>query len=189
MAGQQAIVEGHHGLGFYLGVFEVASAFALIVLTLRQLRSALLRNRHHEHPTHHVHGVDWVDIAAGFMLVAEALEHWHLTHHIARPTVFSAVTTFALAFSHGRIAAAKARKRVLRVDDRGIFVAGRPFKVRKLNVPWSEVSSIEVDERWGVIATRSGRRRKLDLPDLEGEPHVRHALLQARERLLAVTAE
>jgi hypothetical protein len=181
-AGQQAIARGHEGIGFYLGLFELASAFVLIALTLRELRR-VLRPSQHAQPTHHVHGIDWVDIAAGFVLVAEALEHWHVTHHVQRPTLLSAIATFALGLSHGRIAAARARKRVLRVDDNGIFVAGRPFKVRKLDVRWSEVASVEVAERWGVITTRSGRARKLDLPDLEGEQHVRHALLHARQLL------
>jgi hypothetical protein len=85
--------------------------------------------------------------------------------------------------SHGRLAAARARKRVIRVDDTGLFVAGRPFKVRALELPWAELQSIELGERWGVITARSGRVRRLDLPDLEGEQHVRHALLHAREQL------
>ena len=75
-------------------------------------------------------------------------------------------------------------KRVLRVDENGIFVGGRPFKVRKLDAPWADVKSVEVGERWGVIATRSGRVRKLDLPDIEGEAHVRHALREAQRRIL-----
>ena len=77
-AGQQAIAQGHDGIGFYLGLFELGSAFALIALTLRELGRAM-RPAHHAHPTHHVHGIDWVDIAAGFVLVAEVLEHWHVT--------------------------------------------------------------------------------------------------------------
>jgi hypothetical protein len=182
-AGQQAIAQGHEGIGFYLGLFELASAFALIALTLRELGRAM-RPAQHAHPTHHVHGVDWVDIAAGFVLVAEVLEHWHVTHHIQRPTLFSAITTFVLGLSHGRLTAVRARKRVLRVDDHGIFVGGRPFKVRKLDAPWADVKSVEVGERWGVIATRSGRVRKLDLPDIEGEAHVRHALREAQRRIL-----
>jgi len=190
LAGQQAIAEGHHGFGFYLGVFELASAFALIVLTLREIRQAVLprRGELHDHATHHVHGVDWVDIAAGFVLVAEALEHWHVTGHIQRPTVFSALTTFVLGLSHGRLTAARARKRVLRVDEQGIFVGGRPFKVRKLEARWGDVASVEVGERWGVITTRRGRIRKLDLADLEGEAHVRHALAEAQRRILTSKA-
>ena len=187
IAGQQALREGHHGFDFYLGVFELASAFVLLVLTGRAIRRAV-RSHHAEHPTHHVHGVDWVDIAAGFVLVAEALEHWHVTHHIQRPTILSAITTFALGLSHGRLSSFKARKRVLRVDDEGLSVAGRPFKLRKLEARWSDLQSIEIGERWGVITTRDGRVRKLDLPDLEGEPHVRHALLHAREQLTRIPA-
>ena len=48
------------------------------------------------------HGVDWVDIAAGFVLMAEVLEHWHQTHHWRRPTILTAITTFALGAGGSR---------------------------------------------------------------------------------------
>jgi hypothetical protein len=64
-------------------------------------------------------------------------------------------------------------------------VAGRPFKVRKLDVRWSDLRSIDVGERWAVITARSGRVRKLDLPDLEDAAQVRDALRLAQQRLAA----
>jgi hypothetical protein len=200
-AGQQAMAAGGHGLDFYLGVFELVSAFVLLTLTARAIKGAV-RPAHPERPpshsasatarqapTHHVHSVDWVDIAAGVVLVAEALEHWRLTHHVARPVLLSAIMTFALGLSHGRIAARAARRRILRVGDDGLFVGGRPFKVRHLDVRWPELRSIDVGERWAVITARSGRVRRLDLPDLEGETHVRAALATARQRLESHTAQ
>src|SRR4051812_24827123 len=87
VAGQQAIAQGHEGFGFYLGLFELVSSAVLIVLTARELRTALRTPSTPKHPAHPAHGVDWVDIAAGFVLVAELLEHWHETHHIKRPLV------------------------------------------------------------------------------------------------------
>ena len=182
VAGQQAIAEGH-GFGFYLGVFELVSSAALIVLTAREIRSALRWRAGAAHDAAHAdHGVDWVDIAAGFMLVAEALEHWHVKHRIARPVVLSAVTTFALGLFHGRIAEWGARRRMLRIDDDGIAIPGRPFK-RRLAGRWSDVQAIEVGERWAVITTRGGRVRRLDLRDLVDEAAVRGALLEARGRV------
>jgi hypothetical protein len=192
-AAKEAMAEGAHGFGLFLGAFEFVSAAILIVLTIRELRSALPSARaasrqasastapapaHAEH-----HGVDWVDIAAGFVLVAEILEHWHLTGRIRRPTVLTAITTFALGLFHGRLGAVKARRRVLRVADEGIFLPGRPFKARRLQAAWEGVQSIEVGPRWAIVTTRAGRSRKLDLTDLDHEAAVRAALAEARNRL------
>jgi hypothetical protein len=182
LVGKQAIAAGGQGLNFFLGVFEIVSAAALIVLTARELRTAL-RSPHPAHPEHH--GVDWVDIAAGLVLTAEVLEHWHVTGHIARPTVLTAIVTFALGFSHGRIHGFAGRRRVLRVDEDGIAISGRPFKVRRLEAAWRDLRSIEIGERWALISTRSGRKRKLDLADLDTEVPARAALIEARRRFLA----
>ena len=182
-AGQQALSEGHGGFGFYLGVFEIVSSAALVVLFIREFRSAV-RPMHPAHPAHPAHGIDWVDIAAGFVLVAEVLEHWHLTHHIRRPMVLTALVTFGLGLFHGRLVERRSRTRVLRVDETGIFVGGRPFKVRRLQAAWPDVASIDVGPRWAVITTRTGRSRKLDLPDLEEEVRARAALLQAQQLIM-----
>jgi hypothetical protein len=185
VAGKQAIAEGTHGFGFYLGVFEIVSAAALIVLTLRELRGTLWPAAHPSGHGHEHHGVDWVDIAAAFVLVAEILEHWHVTHHISRPMVLTACITFALGVFHGRIQGFKGRRRVLRVDDEGIAIPGRPFRARKIAVPWAGVQSIDVGPRWAVLTPRAGRQRKLDLADLETEAAARAALLEARRRVLS----
>jgi hypothetical protein len=184
-AGMQAIREGHEGFGFYLGIFELVSSAALIVLFIRELRAsrAPQHPKHPTHPAHPPHGVDWVDIAAGFVLVAEALEHYHLTHHFARPTIVSAIVTFALGLFHGRIAARKAKRRVLRVTSEGVRISGRLFKARRLDGDWKDLVSIEVGPRYAVVATRAGRTRKLDLSDLEHGELVRSALSEARARL------
>lgn len=183
LAGAQGISDGRHGFGFYLGVFELASAAALIVLTIRELRSAIVSAHAHEH-----HGVDWVDIAAGFVLLAEAAEHWHVTGHISRPTLLTAVATFALGLSHGRLTRGKRRRRVLRVDEAGIAIAGRPFKARRIDAAWGDVQSIDVGDRWAVVRTRGGRERRLDLSDLDTAPEARAALIEAQRRLAAARA-
>jgi hypothetical protein len=188
VAGKQAIAEGPHGFGFYLGVFEIVSAAVLVVLTARELRSTLRPAAHPDGHGQALHGVDWVDIAAGFVLVAEILERWHGTHHISRPMVLTALTTFALGLFHGRIHGFQSRRRVLRVDDEGIAIAGRPFKVRKIAAPWAGVKSIDVGPRWAVVTLRAGRRSKLDLADLETEAAARAALVEARRRFLAAPA-
>ena len=193
-AGQQAIREGHSGFGFYLGVFEIVSSAALIVLFVKELRSAFRPQPHpaqppsrsalrRPSPEHAKHGVDWVDIAAGFVLMAEVLEHWHQTHHWQRPTILTAITTFALGLFHGRLAARRAGRRALRVTGDGLSISGRLFKARRLQATWRELTAIEVGPRWAVVSTPAGRTRKLDLADLEGGERIRSALLDARLRL------
>jgi hypothetical protein len=185
LAGMQAIREAHGGFGFYLGIFELISSAALIILFVRELRASRLPSTSHPaHPAHPVHhGVDWVDIAAGFVLVAEALEHYHVTHHIPRPTILSAIVTFALGLFHGRLAARKAGRRVLRVTADGVRISGRLFKARRLDADWKDLQSIDVGPRYAVVATRAGRTRKLDLTDLEHSELVRNALVEANLRL------
>jgi hypothetical protein len=176
-AGLTAIREGHEGLGFYLGIFEIVSSAALIVLFLRDLRSAI------KAPEHHHHGVDWVDIAAAFVLAAEALEHWHVTHHIQRPTVLAAISTLALGLYHDRITRYAADRRALRVTDTGLAVSGRLLRARKIHATWEELASIEIGPRWAAITTRAGRVRRIDLNDVQQEPRIRAALAEAQQRL------
>jgi hypothetical protein len=176
-AGLEAVREGHEGLGFYLGLFEIASSAALIVLFLRELRSAITA------PEHHHHGVDWADIAAAFVLAAEVLEHWHATHHIRRPVVLAAMTTLAFGIFHGRITAYAGARRALRVTETGLTVAGRPLRARRIHATWAELTSIDVGERWAAITTRAGHVRRIDLSDVQQEARIRAALLEAQRRL------
>ena len=185
VAGAQAVGGGERGFGFYLGVFEVASAVALIVLTARELRSVLHPKQPHqpEHPARDEHhGVDWVDIAAGFVLVAETLEHWRTTGHIQRPTVLTAAVTFAMGLLHGRVHSFTGRRRTLHVTEDGIDIPRRPFKARRLQATWAELQSIEVGPRWAVVTTRAGRVRRVDLHDVEHEEAARAALHEAERR-------
>jgi hypothetical protein len=186
VAGQQALTRSGGGFGFYLGVFEIASAVALIVLAAREIRGAV-RHRAQAHATHHVHGIDWVDVAAAFVLFGEAAEHWHTTHHVARPVLLTAIVTLAMGLSHGRIIGAVSRRRVLRVDETGVYVGGRFFNAGWLQASWDELDGIEVGERWATVRTRAGRVRRIDLEDAEGEAHLRHALMHARGRLDSLT--
>ena len=112
-----------------------------------------------------------------------ALEHWHLTHHIARPTIVTAISTFALGLFHGRLAARAGRRRVLRVTDEGVSIAGRLFKARTLRVTWADLEAIEIAGGSASVKTRAGRIRKLNLADLEGADHLRAALAEAQRRM------
>ena len=62
-----------------------------------------------------------------------------------------------------------------------LVVGGRPF--RRFTAQWDEIAEIHPTERDGVSRTRSGRRRRIDLSDLENAAAVRDALLEAQRRL------
>ncbi len=196
-AGLQTLGEAPHGAELAVAVFEVAASVLLLgsmVKTLRANRHLLRRSppgpeQPDHHAAHHAHhGVDWADLFAAAVLVAEGLERTMHGHHFPRPTILSAVLLALLGLLHGRLAHFAQARRALRVTADELIVPGRPFKVRKLHAAWSTLRSIEIGERWAVITTRAGRVRTLDLHDLEGESHVRAALVEARRRFLAVPA-
>ena len=179
MAGAQALRSEPHGLALVLGIFEIATSTLLLWTVARELRS-LRRPAHAEHASH---GVDWFHLFASGVLMAEVLEHWHLTHHWRRPTLLTALLTLGLGLFHGRIEAWSHDRRALKIGDEGIRVGGRPF--RTFQATWAEVQAVEVGERFASIRTRDGRERRIDLADCEQPAPVRAALLEAQGRLLA----
>jgi hypothetical protein len=196
-AGLQTLGEGPHGTELGMAIFEVAASALLLGSMARTLHASrhLLRrsgSTHHPHLAHHAHhGIEWADLFAAAVLIAEGLERKMHGHHFPRPTILAAATLTVLGLMHGRIQHFAQARRSIRVTDGALFVPGRPFKARRIHATWGELASIEVGERWAVITTRAGRVRKLDLSDLEGEAHVRAALLAARTRLVGIadTAE
>jgi hypothetical protein len=179
-AGLTALGEDAHGFALALAILEIVSSvtlFVTIILALRQARrpaNAAASLRPH-------HGPDWIDVFTAAVLFTEAIERYHHTHHIARPTILLAVVLLTIGLLHGRIVTRAGRRMTLQVGDDDLFVGGRPF--RTLRVKWADLASIEVGGRYATVTARDGRRRKLDLEDLEGADAVRAALEGARQRL------
>jgi hypothetical protein len=180
-SGLQALREQPHGFALSLALFEVASSALLIGTVIRALRQAR-RPANAAASAHPHHGVDWIDVFTAGVLFAEAGERYHMTHHIARPTILMAVTLLTVGLLHGRILRRFGKRQTLRVEEDGLYVGGKPF--RSITARWADVTSIDVGERYATILIRGGRQRKLDLSDLEGAQHVRHALGVAQGRLL-----
>jgi len=180
-AGITALREGPHGAGLLLAIVEIVSSALLMGSFARAIRKARRPANAAEHPHHH-HGVDWIDIFTAAVLFAEAWEHYHVTHHVKRPTIALGVALLVIGLLHGRILRRSEKRRSLRVDEEGLYVGGKPF--RSLRATWDEIAAIDVAERWGTITLKNGRVRKLDLPDLEGSHHVRAALAAAQQRLI-----
>lgn len=183
LAGVQAIGNGEHGVALALGVFEIATSVALLGTVVWEIRAM---RRPKVDTAHAHHGVDWVHIFAAAVLVAEVLEHYHLTHHIRRPTILTALVTLALGLGHGRLQRFSDSRRALRVEDEEIQIGGRFF--RTFRARWADVTSIDVGEKYAQIKTLDGRQRKLNLSDLHGAEHVRTALAEAQRRAAAAKA-
>lgn len=180
-AGLQAIAGGAHGLELALAIFEIATSVLLLGTVVREIRALRRPAAPAAHAAHH--GVDWVHIFAACVLVAEVLEHYHLTHHIRRPTVVTAIVTFALGLFHGRVHGFSARHNSIRVEDEGIRIGGKFFQA--FRATWADIAAIDIGERQASIRTRDGRERTLNLADLHNVEHVRAALADAQSRAAA----
>ena len=183
MAGMQAIRNGEHGVALALGIFEIATSVALLGTVVWEIRAM---RRPKAQTAHAHHGVDWVHIFAAAVLIAEVLEHYHLTHHIRRPTILTAIVTLGLGLGHGRLQRLSERRSALRVEDDEILIGGKFF--RTFRARWADVTSIDVGEKYARITTQDGRQRKLNLSDLHGAEQVRTALADAQRRAAAARA-
>lgn len=172
--GLKALGDGAHGFELALAVTEVVTSAFLLITVVREFRAP-------SHDAHHAHGVDWSHIWAAGVLVAEIGEHWHVTHHLQRPTILTAIFTLGLGLFHERIAHRKARGRQLRIDDDGIVVMRRPRP--RWQSTWKELAAVTVGEQEATLRTRAGREQRIDFTDLFNAPDVRSALLVAQQRL------
>lgn len=174
-AGMSRLRAGEQGFGLVLAVAELAVS-ALLLRTLAKEIAAAQQQHAHPHT-----GVDWFEVLAAGVLALEALEHWHHTGHLPRPTVLTALLTLALGLFHRQFAAFIGPRRLLRIDPEGIRVRSR-FR-RQLFAPWSDIERIDLDEGKARIVALGGRERSIDLTDLRNASEVRAALLAAQERL------
>lgn len=180
-AGFRAIGENARGFALALALFEIVSSALLIGSVIVAFKKAR-RPANSAHAPHlHHGGADWIDIFTAALLFAEVAEHWHLKHHVARPTLLTAFVLLIVGLLHGRIARRAERRFTIRVEQDDLYVGGKPF--RSLRVKWADIASIDIDNRYATIRTRAGRTRRLNLEDLEGADHVRAALEEARRRL------
>jgi hypothetical protein len=177
-AGVETLKAGAHGQALVLAAIEVGTAALLFATIVRSVRAARKAGRTGlEHP----HGIDWIEIWAAGILFTEALERWHLRHHIARPIILNGLLTLGLGLFHGRISEASQRRRSLRVTADGLYVGGGPFNT--FSARWDEITAISIGDRVAEIRTSAGRTRRINLSDLDDPAPVRSALTIARERI------
>lgn len=161
-----------------LGGFEVVAS----VLVMGSVLRGFLQMRQHTSKAHadehHQHGVDWIDISLGVMLLVESYSKYHASGHVPRPTLVLSAAMFAIGALHGRLAAWGDRRREMRVGADGISVPRRKFQ--RMTLPWDQVASIESDDRWAVVTATDGRSGRIDMQDVFHPKAVRDALMQAR---------
>ena len=160
---------------------EIVCGALFVVAAVRGIRG-VVRERSAGHHPHH--GIDWVDVFAAAVVLAETVERYHRTGHIVRPNILMILLLLTLGFFHDRVTAFAEHRRALRISDEGISVGGRPFR-RSLRASWDGIRSIDVAGRYATIETKTGRTKRIDLSDLENDGPVRTALASARERLAA----
>ena len=184
LAGVDTLRHGAHGLELVLAIFEIATSALLLASVIREIRAA--RRPVDPHASHHPHRVDWFHIFAAGVLLAEAAERWHLTHHWPRPVLLTAAVTLALGVFHGRIDGGIRNRRALRMSEEELYFSTRPWA--RFRAQWADVTAIDLDPRSATIRTRQGRIGRLDLADLENAAAVRAALTDARNRLIRSTS-
>ena len=118
--GWSALTRHAAGVEFAIALFEVVSGALFVFAAMRGIRGAVRgASRAHPHPHAH-HGIDWTDVFAAAVVLAETIEHYHRTGHIVRPNVLMIATLLIMAVSHGRIMGFAERRRALRISDDGI---------------------------------------------------------------------
>ena len=175
----QTLRGGPHGFELALAVGEIAICALLVATFARSAKTTFGPRK--AAAGHHAHGVDWVDIFIAGVLFAEAAEHWNLHHRVKGPTILLAFVTLGIGLLHPRLSKRRERRRSLRLTADHLTIGGKPF--RKFTAAWGEIVEVNVTERQAEIRTRDGRRRRVNLSDLDNADEVRAALLVAQKRL------
>ena len=182
--GWSAFARHAHGVEFAIAVLEVVSGALFVAAAVRGIRRATQANAANGH-AHHDEGhprVDWTDVFAAAVVLADTVERYHGTGHISRPNLLMIAVLLVMALNHGRVIGFAERRRALRISDDGILVGGRPFR-RRFRARWEAIRAIGITDRFATIETTDGRSKRIDLQDLENGGAVRAALTTARERL------
>ncbi len=174
--GMQSLATGAEGLELALAIAGIVTSGLLIAVFARRAHG--LR----QHGTaHHTHGIDWMEIFAAGVLFAEAFERWHTRHRVPGPQLLTAVVTLGIGLSHGWLSARNERRRSIRLTPDHLFIGRNKFS--SFTARWDEVAEISITEREATIRTHRGRRRHINLADLENAEDVRKVLHAAQRRL------
>ena len=178
-SGVQSLSSGAGGLELALAVGGLVTGAFLIATFARTVRGL----RHGGATPHtHAHGVDWMEIWAAGVLLAEALERWHVRHQVPRPQLLTAVATLGIGVFHERLAVRRERRQSLRLTHDHLYVGRNRFSHFKAR--WGDIAEIAMTDHHATIRTHTGKKRRLNLTDLENAPDVRVALQEGQRRLV-----
>jgi len=172
-----------HGTSLALGVAEVLVSVLVIGSVIRGFRQLVASTPAPSGHSHQAHGIDWIDLFLGAMLLVEAYAKFHANGRIARPMILLGVVLLVVGLLHGRLAAWGGRRFELRVSDAGISVPGRFF--RRLTLAWCEVAEITVGAATARVIALDGRDQSLDLAGASNADAIRAVLADAKARLEA----
>jgi len=176
--------------GHWLAIAEIVLSALLLALFVRDARveaTVRMRNRARgeSHTDPHTHqGPEWFDVAAGTLLIVEAVLS---THPGGKPLyehalLYLGLTTVVTGLARGVLAERSRRRRFVRVDDGGLHV--RLSRFTKFDVSWTEVIDIRLGERNAIVVTKSGSHtiplsrylNARDITDALADWRDRHAL-------------
>lgn len=172
------------GHGDVLAWCEIIVATVLLAIFVRDLQAEARAQLAKTKPeVHHVHiGPEWFDVAAGVLLILEAV---HTTHPGGKPLYAHAlfwigVATLITGAAHGVLASRRSKRRYIELDAAG--VRARLSRFRSFDIAWSEISDVQLRDDEITLITK-GRKRDIPLGRYGNAEEIRKAFANWRERM------
>lgn len=147
------------GEGRLFAIAEIIVSIVLLAMFTRELRAAAAaklgkaeRAKAHEHS-----GPDWFDVAAGVLLILEAIRSVHpggkpLYQHAL---LYTGAVTLLTGLAHGPLANLSRKRRFIRIDDTGLHV--RLSRFRRFDIASPDLIEMQLHEDAAVLVSDSGR--------------------------------
>jgi hypothetical protein len=178
-----ARVRAPGGHGDVLAWCEIVVATVLLLIFVRDLRAEARAQLAKEEPeVHHAHvGPEWFDVAAGVLLILEAV---HTTHPGGKPLYAHAllwlgIVTLITGVAHGVLVNLQSKRRFVQLDATG--VRARLSRFRKFDIAWSELRDVQLRDDEITLVTNGGKH-DIPLGRYANAGEIRKAFANWRER-------
>ncbi|MCG3118241.1 MAG: hypothetical protein ALAOOOJD_00404 [bacterium] len=140
-------------------ILSILAGAAVLVAFVRELRQSA-----HPEP----HGVNWVDVFAGIVILLEAWHKYKPEKGFQPATLLFIVGIVSLGFGifHGKLA----KFARLHCDANGFFARMSPFK--KLQMAWQDIAAVQLEPSAIHITAKNQRRHRLSLRLVENRSAV-----------------
>ncbi len=137
-------------------LLSIGAGAAVVISFAREMRQSA-----HAEP----HGVNWVDIFAGIVILLEAWHKYKPEKGFQPATLLMlvGVITFLIGIFHAKLA----RLARLTCNETGFFSRTSPF--HKLELLWKDIAAVQSDDSSIKITTKNGRHRKISLRKVENK--------------------